>query len=70
MTIDDVRVWVIVRGIGHVVMSRDDSSILGTITACEMGGNMHAFTYAKPKRICRRCRAALPNVRQVGRIAI
>jgi hypothetical protein len=70
MTLEDVKVWVIVRGIGHVVMSRNDSSILGTITACGMGGNMHAFTYVKPKRICKKCRDELPHVYKVGRIAL
>jgi hypothetical protein len=70
MNIEDVKVWVIDRGIGHVVMRRDNSSPIGTITACGMGGNMHQFTYCKPSRICKGCREELPRIFKVREIAL
>jgi hypothetical protein len=65
ITLSDVKVWGMFRGIGHVVMSHDAYSMLGTQTACNSIGNVWTITRRRPRRICKRCRAALNNVEKL-----
>lgn len=62
MTIDDIKIWAVSMGIGHVVTSINGEWVT---TACH-----HWMTGTavpdRPKRICRKCRAAIPALIPAG----
>jgi hypothetical protein len=66
MTVDEVKVWYVWGGIGHAVMQIGGGWIW---TACGTmcSGDRDNVTSDKPKRICRRCRAAILTARPVPR---
>jgi len=58
MTLDQIKVWGVARGIGHIAMSIDGGMIY---TACRSWGTFRE-TKNRPVRICSKCRAALPKL--------
>ena len=60
ITLDEIRSWAVSRGIGHINMESDG---LFTYTACRSWGTF-ALTTNRPSRICKKCRAALRNLRR------
>lgn len=58
ITMDQIKVWGVAMGIGHVAMSIDGGMIY---TACRSWGTFRETT-DRPKRICSKCRAALPKL--------
>jgi hypothetical protein len=65
MTINDIPMWIIFRGIGHICMARDTYSM----TACGQWGNFHTFATTRPAgvRVCAACRATLGKLKPVGK---
>lgn len=62
-TIEDVPAWMTDRGIGHIIAGPGFGSgwarwACGVQTPCRDGGEKE-----RPKRICRKCRAALDEAR-------
>ena len=59
--IGDVSRWVVDQGIGHVVVQFGDP---GVYTACRqlLWCAYDGVQEARPKRICRKCRAALETM--------
>jgi hypothetical protein len=62
LTIDDISHWVKLGGIGHVVLTQDGGWVT---TPCGhwMTGDV---TAERPKRVCRKCRKAIPTLRRTG----
>lgn len=59
MNKDDVKMWVIRRGIGHVCAWRDE---LLTASLCRVASNGPQIYLEKPpRRVCRLCRELLPH---------
>jgi hypothetical protein len=56
VTVDDVKMWLMLHGMGHVVASTNDYWIF---TACRIYTPNGALTPKKPKRICLLCRQML-----------
>jgi hypothetical protein len=54
-TLDDVKVWAIEKGVGHIVMSEGSGWFYNL---CCVGPSFGRAT-ERPKRICRKCRAML-----------
>ena len=61
-TIDDVKHWSLLRGIGCIVLSTNNG---WTYTACGGWRSGDETTTERPKRVCSGCRAALPRLRPV-----
>lgn len=70
ITIDQVPAWYIESGIGHIVMSNGGPGSKGAFSACQTwwpsGFEQSEITSETPKRICRKCRAALSNLKPAG----
>lgn len=60
IAIDDVKLWT-TGGIGHVIIGQQHGWYY---TACQSFGTF-GKTKKRPKRICRKCRAALPKLTPV-----
>jgi hypothetical protein len=57
MPIDNVEVWCVIDGIGHVVAEETGKSYLKLRLLCDQVGNRGERVTHKPKRVCRACRA-------------
>jgi hypothetical protein len=60
ITIEQVPMWGIDRGIGHIVLRSDTR---WTSTACGVHGTGYSLTKRQPKKICSKCRAALNQLK-------
>lgn len=60
----DVRYWLLASGIHHILMFDNPGSALRWGTACGTVGNVGRKVKfdGEPHRICRKCRAALPDI--------
>lgn len=59
--VEEVPYWKVLRGIGHAVTSLEGDWLF---VACGsmISGNMANLTKETPRRICRKCRAALTDM--------
>jgi hypothetical protein len=58
LTVDQVPLWAVERGIGHAVSARNGGYVM---TACGTWGNLNEQTAKTPKRICLKCRERLKD---------
>lgn len=63
MTINDIPMWIIFRGIGHICVTRGTYSM----TACGQWGSFSQFSTDRPRRVCAACRAKLDELRPAGK---
>ena len=59
LRVDEVRLWVVQSGIGHVVLADRG----GWVTTACIHWMTGTSTPDRPRRICRACRKALPGLR-------
>lgn len=62
MTIDQIKAWSMFGGVGCVVISASNG---WHNTACFSFRTGDHFLEDRPKRVCSRCRAAIPSLRPV-----
>ena len=59
MTLDEIKAWSMLGGVACIVTSGQGGWVT---TACGHWRTGDA-TFGRPKRVCRKCREALPNLR-------
>lgn len=62
ISVEQVPMWSVDRGIGHVVAWCDYANSR-VFTACGVFGNLPEPTGDRPKRICRKCRENLKRAK-------
>jgi hypothetical protein len=60
VTIDEIRCWSVLSGVGCIVIGGSHGWVNTACLSFRTGG----WTENRPKRICRKCREALPRLRR------
>jgi hypothetical protein len=63
ITIDDIKLWLVRQGIGCIVLATLGGGWVATACGSLRTGDA---VEQRPKRICRKCREALPRLRRVS----